>query len=63
MTALEVTPTNVPARELPFGLLYDVRAVLAVHGLQVEHTEWADFLMAMMRLVDAVPVERGGRKE
>lgn len=60
---IEVSPTNTPARDLPFGLLYDVRQVLAAHGLLVEGSEWADLLIAMHRIVHAVPVDRGGRKE
>lgn len=59
---IEVRPTWIPASELPMGLVYDVTQVLKAHGLVIEGAEYADLLVALGRIVDAVPVERGGRK-
>lgn len=54
---VEITPTGVPARELPLGLVGDVRAVLRAHGLE------ADVLALMQGLrvvVERTPRESGG---
>ena len=60
---IEVHPTAVPPRDLPMGLIYDVNQVLRAHGLDVQDpTEHAEVLMALGQIVEAVAVERGGRR-
>jgi len=66
---IEVHPTGIPARQLPHALLFDVATVLEVHGLEVRAAAketpgvWAELLLALGRIADAIPVEHGGRAE
>jgi hypothetical protein len=55
--------TTTPAREIPLMMLLDVEDVLRAHGLDVQTEEHAEVLLALGRILDAVPVERGGRRE
>jgi hypothetical protein len=60
---IEVHPTAVPA-ELPMGLIYDVTQVLRAYGLNVQEiSEHAEVLISLGRIVDAVAIERGGRRQ
>jgi len=64
---LEIKPTATPARDLPFGMSYDVCQVLKAYGLDVldESLNGQGLVAVQMALVDvirAVPAELGGRK-
>lgn len=64
VTTMEVRPTGVAARELPMGLVYDVKKVLEAHGLVLDAPdEFVALLMGLGQIVDAVAFERGGRRK
>lgn len=52
------TPTGVPARDLPLGMVGDVRDVLSAHGLEVDVLE---LMQGLRVLVERTPWENGGR--
>jgi len=63
---IEVHPTSTPARELPMGMVFEVCEVLEAHGLHVKADELngrgiVEVMLALGRVIDAVPVEHGGR--
>ncbi len=61
---IEVHPTRTPVRDLPAGLQYDVTQVLRAHGLDIQDgSEHVALLLALGQVVEAVAVERGGRRE
>jgi len=63
---VEVHPTSTPARELPMGMVFEVCEVLEAHGLHVKADDLrgrgiVEVMLALGRVIDAVPVEHGGR--
>lgn len=66
-TTLEIWPTRTLARDLPFGMAYDVCRVLKAYGLDVldgslEGQGMGAVQLALVRVIQAVPPELGGRK-
>lgn len=64
---LEIRPTETPARDLPFGMAYDVCRVLKAYGLDVlddslEGQGMVEVQLALVKVIQAVPPELGGRK-
>lgn len=64
---LEIKPLDTPARDLPLGMAYDVCRVLKAYGLHVldESLEGQGMVavqMALVKVIQAVPPELGGRK-
>jgi hypothetical protein len=62
-----VTPLSTPVRDLPMGLVFDVCDVLDAYGLQVKADELdgqgiVQVMMALGRVIDAIPVDQGGRR-
>lgn len=65
---LTIIPTSTPARELPFGMVFDVCTVLEAYGLKVKAPEFGghgvtEVMLALVRVIDVTPVELGGRAE
>jgi hypothetical protein len=62
---IEVHPTETPAADLPNAMWMDVCDVLHVHGLRVKDVPVGLGLVAVAQalvpIIDAVPVEYGGR--
>lgn len=50
--------SSTPARNLPAALWMDMRTVLRFHGLD---PNLVDLFVALKRLIDQTPVEKGGR--
>jgi hypothetical protein len=66
-TTLEIKPLDTPARDLPFGMAYDVSLVLQAYGLDVLDESlngqgMAAVQVALVKVIQAVPPELGGRK-
>jgi hypothetical protein len=64
---LEIKPLGTPAKDLPFGMAYDVCQVLKAYGLDVldESLEGQGMVavqLALVKVIQAVPSELGGRK-
>lgn len=64
---LKIEPTVTPARDLPFGMSYDVGRVLEAYGLKVLDESlngqgMVEVQLALVRVIQAVPPELGGRK-
>jgi hypothetical protein len=64
---LEIKPLGTPARDLPFGMAYDVCRVLKAYGLDVldeslEGQGMAEVQLALVKVIQAVPPQLGGRK-
>lgn len=66
---ITITPLATPARDLPMGMVFEVAEVLAAHGLAIRAAAketpavWAELLLALGRIIDATPVEHGGRAD
>lgn len=63
----EIKPLGTPARDLPFGMAYDVCQVLKAYGLNVldESLKGQGMVavqLALVKVIQAVPPELGGRK-
>jgi hypothetical protein len=63
---ITITPLSTSASDLPMGMVFDVCTVLDAYGLHVNADELngrgiVQVLMALGRVIDAVPVEHGGR--
>lgn len=56
---MSVQATETAAADLPVGMMMDVRDVLRIHGLDPDPVE---LLLALARVIDATPVDRGGYK-
>lgn len=64
---LEIKPTTSPGRDLPFGMSYDVCQVLKAYGLDVLDASlngqgMVAVQLALVKVIQAVPPELGGRK-
>lgn len=64
---LEIKPLGTLARDLPFGMAYDVCRVLQAYGLDVldESLEGQGMVavqLALVKVIRATPPELGGRK-
>jgi len=64
---LEIKPLDTPARDLPFGMAYDVCRVLKAYGLDVldesmEGQGMVEVQLALVKVIQATPPELGGRK-
>lgn len=64
---LEIKPLGTPARDLPFGMAYDVCQVLEAYGLKVLDESlngqgMVEVQMALVKVIQATPPELGGRK-
>lgn len=64
---LKIEPTETPARDLPFGMSYDVAQVLKAYGLDVLDESlngqgMVEVQLALVKVIQAIPVELGGRK-
>lgn len=65
---LTIHPLSTPARDLPMGMVLHICDVLDAYGLQVkdealEGRGIVEVMQALVRVVDFVPVELGGRFE
>ncbi len=54
---VRLSPTTVPARDLPLALVHDVALVLRAHGLDPDLLALSS---ALYRTIEATPVDRGG---
>lgn len=64
---LKITPTKTAARDMPFGMAYDVCQVLEAYGLGVTHESLnglglVEVNQALLKVLRVVPPELGGRK-
>lgn len=65
---LVIKPLGTPAKDLPFGMAYDVGQVLKAYGLDVldeslQGRGLVEVQTALVRVIDAVPTALGGRRE
>ncbi|MFG1820715.1 hypothetical protein ACGFIF_43655 [Kribbella sp. NPDC049174] len=65
---LTIRTTGTPARDLPFGMAYDVGLVLKAYGLNVLDESLKGHGMvavqlALVKVIQAIPDELGGRQD